>query len=399
MRWALNLVDEVENQKMFASRLTLILMLAPAAVGLQAHTALGAKRLQPSFAQDAPAAAPRTIRALSGDTLTKIAQRLGVPVNELVRLNGLGESVQLKKGMKIQVPAVSVAPNREVGVVVGKRITLTDGYSFDADEVWKDGNEIWYRKGNLSRSLQQQAVSSVKPIMKAAEPKAETTAQVATIVKPGSAPGDKQPVPIWIHLADGVRFRVDEVQETSDGVWYSRANLSVFLERERVARIERDLGNPAAPASRGSDWTSGNPMIDQLIRTNGSRFGVDPYLVFLVIEQESHFRSRAVSPKGARGLMQLMPGTARRLGVRSPFDPEENIRGGTQYLKELMAMFGGRVDLALASYNAGEGAVMKYGRSIPPYRETREYVKRISKRYGLAGREPGQESDLSVPRR
>jgi soluble lytic murein transglycosylase-like protein len=82
--------------------------------------------------------------------------------------------------------------------------------------------------------------------------------------------------------------------------------------------------------------------------------------------------------------MQLMPGTARRFGVRRPHDPAENIFGGTQYLKELLTMFGGQIHLALASYNAGEGAVMKYGRNIPPYRETREYVKRITKRYAAA---------------
>jgi len=98
---------------------------------------------------------------------------------------------------------------------------------------------------------------------------------------------------------------------------------------------------------------------------NGARYGVDPYLVFCVIEHESHFRSRALSPKGAQGLMQLMPGTARRFGVRRPYDVAENIKGGTQYLKELMAMFDGRVNLVLASYNAGEGAVLKYGRSVP----------------------------------
>jgi soluble lytic murein transglycosylase-like protein len=105
-------------------------------------------------------------------------------------------------------------------------------------------------------------------------------------------------------------------------------------------------------------------------------------LVFLVIEQESHFRPGVVSPKGARGLMQLMPGTAQRFGVKRPFDPAENIRGGTQYLKQLLEMFGGRVDLALASYNAGEGRVIEYGHQVPPFRETREYVKRISRRYG-----------------
>jgi soluble lytic murein transglycosylase-like protein len=100
------------------------------------------------------------------------------------------------------------------------------------------------------------------------------------------------------------------------------------------------------------------------------------------MEQESHFNARIISPKGARGLMQLMPGTGARFGVRRPFDAGENVAGGTRYLKQLLGNFGGRVDLVLASYNAGEGAVMKYGRSVPPYRETRNYVKRISARYG-----------------
>ena len=80
--------------------------------------------------------------------------------------------------------------------------------------------------------------------------------------------------------------------------------------------------------------------------------------------------------------MQLMPGTARRFAVSRPFDPIENIRGGTRYLKELLGMFNGRVDLALASYNAGEGRVIQYGRKVPPFQETREYVRRIGKRYG-----------------
>ena len=109
------------------------------------------------------------------------------------------------------------------------------------------------------------------------------------------------------------------------------------------------------------------------------------------------FKTFARSPKGAQGLMQLMPGTARRLGVRRPYDAAENIMGGTRYLKELMTMFNGRVDLVLASYNAGEGAVMKYGRNVPPYRETREYVKKIGKRYGIDGRKPQEENDAPVP--
>ena len=122
-------------------------------------------------------------------------------------------------------------------------------------------------------------------------------------------------------------------------------------------------------------------------------------MVFLVIEKESRFHTRAVSPKGAMGLMQLMPWTARRLGVRKPFDPGENIRAGTQHMRELMDRFGGQVDLVLASYNAGEGAVLKYGRSVPPYRETRDYVKTIGKRYGLTGRKPAAGNDVPDPQR
>jgi soluble lytic murein transglycosylase-like protein len=99
------------------------------------------------------------------------------------------------------------------------------------------------------------------------------------------------------------------------------------------------------------------------------------------MEQESHFNTRVVSPKGARGLMQLMPGTSARFGVRHPHDPAQNISGGTRFLKQLLDRFNNRVDLVLASYNAGEGAVLKYGHKVPPYRETREYVKRISYRY------------------
>jgi soluble lytic murein transglycosylase-like protein len=94
--------------------------------------------------------------------------------------------------------------------------------------------------------------------------------------------------------------------------------------------------------------------------------------------------------------MQLMPGTAARFGVRNSFDPAQNIHGGTQYLKELLKMFGGRVDLALASYNAGEGAVIKYGGKVPPYRETRDYVRRISGRYGI-DRKRSQESRSLSP--
>jgi soluble lytic murein transglycosylase-like protein len=104
------------------------------------------------------------------------------------------------------------------------------------------------------------------------------------------------------------------------------------------------------------------------------RHGVDPLLVRAVIRVESNFDPRAVSPKGAAGLMQLMPETAMRYGVDNRFDPAQNVDGGVRYLRDLMAMFDGNLSLALAAYNAGEGAVLKHGRRIPPYPETQQYV-------------------------
>jgi len=106
-----------------------------------------------------------------------------------------------------------------------------------------------------------------------------------------------------------------------------------------------------------------------------AREGVDPKLVKSVMLVESNFNPRAVSRKGACGLMQLMPGTARRFGVSNAFDPRENIRGGVEYLALLLSMFRGDVSLALAGYNAGEHAVEKYG-GVPPYQETEEYIRR-----------------------
>ena len=269
-------------------------------------------------------------------------------------------------------------------------ITLLDGYTFEVDEVWKQGDEIWFRKAGISKAL---AASSVKKFG-AKTPAAKSPSPEPTAAKSATPPA---PLAIWIYLNGGARLRVDEVNETTDGAWCKTGNISMFLDRERIARIEREQPATGTTPWRDGGWTSGNDRIDHLIKTNASRFGVDPYLVFCVIEQESQFKTYARSPKGAQGLMQLMPGTARRLGVRRPYDPAENIMGGVRYLKELLTTFGGRVDLVLASYNAGEGAVMKYGRNVPPYRETREYVKKIGKRYGIDGRKPQDETDAPVP--
>lgn len=130
-------------------------------------------------------------------------------------------------------------------------------------------------------------------------------------------------------------------------------------------------------------FTTGSSEVDNYIVDSGTRHGVDPLLLYAIMHQESTFKSRAVSPKGARGLMQLMPGTAARYGVTNIFDARQNIEGGTRYMKFLLNLFDGDVNLALAGYNAGEGAVMKYGYRVPPYNETQEYVRRIGRRYAL----------------
>lgn len=132
-----------------------------------------------------------------------------------------------------------------------------------------------------------------------------------------------------------------------------------------------------------SGFTTGDATVDSYILESGRRNSVDPLLLYSIMHQESSFKRRAMSHKGARGLMQLMPGTAARFGVTSIWDPKQNIEGGTRYMRFLLDKFEGDVKLALAGYNAGEGAVIKYGYRIPPYSETQEYVRRISKRYDI----------------
>jgi soluble lytic murein transglycosylase-like protein len=159
---------------------------------------------------------------------------------------------------------------------------------------------------------------------------------------------------------------------------------------EDVARQIEEVNKPAPSITENilADatlanlaWSTGSSKIDSLIRYYGKLHGVDPFLIYCTMSQESSFNSGAMSYKGAQGLMQLMPDTAARYGVTNPYDPAQSISGGTRYLKDLLKMFNGRVDLALAGYNAGEGAVMKYGNAIPPYSETRNYVRLILQRY------------------
>jgi len=339
------------------------------------------------------------VRAESGDTLITIAQRHQIEPAKLARLNHLSVRSKLRPGRLLLVPSDSNAKSsarnsEESAQVIGKRIRLTNGRSLLVDEAWQKGTVVWFSRGGVTQSLD--GVAGIESVF-ASGPTSDSRKPSPVQPKDSKTPPVKKSA-TFIHLIGGARFKVDDVNETAAGAWYSRGTLSVFLDRERIARIER-IEDGSMTTGSNRDWTSGNQKIDELIKTNGARFGVDPYLVFCVIEQESHFKTRAVSPKGARGLMQLMPATARRLGVRRPFDPADNIKGGTQYLRELMDLFSGEVNLVLASYNAGEGAVMKYGRSVPPYRETREYVRRIGKRYGLQGTTPSRNNELPTPQR
>ncbi len=128
-------------------------------------------------------------------------------------------------------------------------------------------------------------------------------------------------------------------------------------------------------------FTTGSLEYDSYIVESSKRYGIDPLLIYSQMHQESSFKLKATSYKGASGLMQLMPATARRFGVTSIYDPKQNIDAGVKYMRWLLNTFGGDVVLALAGYNAGEGAVWKYGNQVPPYRETQEYVRRITARY------------------
>ncbi len=130
-------------------------------------------------------------------------------------------------------------------------------------------------------------------------------------------------------------------------------------------------------------FMSGNKLkYNDLITKAAAKHQMDPRLLHAVIQAESAYNAHAISSAGAVGLMQLMPDTARRYGVTDRNDAEQNIDGGAHYLKDLLAMFNSDLKLAVAGYNAGEGAVMKYNNSVPPYPETQNYVQQVLSLYG-----------------
>lgn len=176
--------------------------------------------------------------------------------------------------------------------------------------------------------------------------------------------------------------------------------LALFLPADvyaqKVVITDADVPMAAAPEGKTAETRSGpgnrpskpaevwrDALLNRAVTREADRFRIDPLLIHALIQQESGGRARAQSHKGAAGVMQLMPQTGARFGVRDRFSVSESVRGGVEYFVWLLDLFEGDVALALAGYNAGEGAVLKYGRKIPPYRETREYVRNIARRYEL----------------
>ncbi|MCW5968226.1 MAG: lytic transglycosylase domain-containing protein [Blastocatellales bacterium] len=287
---------------------------------------------------------------------------------------------------------------------------LKNGRVIQAEEVGEVGDYVWYRQGKVTTVMARAEVervvytrtgaakpSAVSVIVPQASAAAAPVAAPAPVAEPAAeVVAASAPVRPHIMLRSGARIDADEIWENAERVRYRLGNIQGFIEREEIASLATGAAGPDVSASsalldsdkadnpaRGGAST-GHAGLDTLIARNAARHGVDPMLIYYVMREESGFNRRAVSRAGARGLMQLMPDTARRFGVRDIHDPAQNIEAGTKYLKTLLGLFDGDVKLALAAYNAGEGTVLRYGRRIPPYAETRNYVRRILASYQSA---------------
>lgn len=337
---------------------------------------------------------------------------------------------------------VAMACHILAGVAVyADQVRLKDGRTIEADEVWEVGDDLWYRQGKVMHALRKTDVARVIPgtpeqvkaqleaeaaqaeaarlrarqpfyngipgtitaIKKDALKKAETKraeniaakkTEVAAEAKAANQSADSAetkpedaPKITRIMLKGGVKIDADAVWEEPERIGYRLGKIQTFVDRAAVEKILYDIveAEPLPDLQLPNmKFTTGHRGLDQLIVHNAIKYDVNPLLIFLLMKQESGFNHRALSPVGARGLMQLMPGTAVRLGVRNIYDPVENVGAGTRYLKSLIQMFNGDVNLALAGYNAGENAVIRYGYRVPPYRETQNYVYSINVAYRRA---------------
>ena len=213
---------------------------------------------------------------------------------------------------------------------------------------------------------------------------------------PGNQCGRGCPVPIDGEVHQIASFRIAALVLAAMALVPATAAAQIYAWRDANGTLvlsDRELNTPTkiyevpgAPTYRtttaaAADRPASAPRFDDIVVAHAQRHSLCPELVRAVIQVESGYNPLATSPKGAMGLMQLMPATARQLGVRNPYDPEENIRGGTAYLRHLLDKYEGNEQLALAAYNAGSGAVDRYG-SVPPYRETRDYVRKVGLKAG-----------------
>jgi soluble lytic murein transglycosylase-like protein len=243
----------------------------------------------------------------------------------------------------------------------------------------------------VNQMQQEEAIQGFREeFIKASEESKASLQKLLTLYEKDVTRFTEQSAKLKELYADGVISR-QEYEKTTVNITEAQAKVDDL--RKQIATTDIAIAEARRPSQpygledtqmagfSHTSWTTGNVRIDALIRANGARYRVDPYLIYCVIRQESSFGSTALSVKGAQGLMQLMPGTAARYGVMNANDPAQNISGGTRYLRDLMQLFHGRIDLVLAGYNAGEGAVLKYGQTVPPYKETQDYVHLISQRY------------------
>jgi soluble lytic murein transglycosylase-like protein len=174
---------------------------------------------------------------------------------------------------------------------------------------------------------------------------------------------------------------------------FAHADIFKYVDEEGVLHLTNVPSNPKAKYTLVMrekrillHYDIDVNKFDEYISNSSNKHNIDPALIRAVIKAESNFNHRAVSPVGAQGLMQLMPATASQLQVDDAFHPEKNIEGGVRYLSYLLKLYRGNITLALAAYNAGEGAVAKYHNQVPPYRETKNYVKRVLSFYNSFSR-------------
>jgi soluble lytic murein transglycosylase-like protein len=215
------------------------------------------------------------------------------------------------------------------------------------------------------------------PAPSGVQPRAERPVVLEVEIAPAAAdaPDVEAPPPSEVFAAVGeAPARTTEPEPAPAGA---------MLDPTRTAET---FTNAVLNAATGWDptlgrLTTGDAVVDALIVESGTKYGVDPKLVYAVMNQESTFKKTAVSPKGASGLMQLMPDTARRFGVTNIFDPRQNIDAGTRYLRFLLDLFNNDIELALAGYNAGEYRVIREGYRVPTIRETQNYVRTIASKY------------------